>query len=379
MPGNKPRGRDKGHYAPKGGFQDLNSVRGSGAILATCDNVRGREGTKEMLNILSDIIEEIDLEKGPPSSSSSSSSSSNSSVGVQSIQNTLEAELAAARESSKKAQAAIIGIDTGVKGLCLFRINRKDLSATDLCRRIFDKVRQEKHAICRYIIRLCPMEQTYYPDAPTSQSFLSEAMSTVFPTCMANLPVAEAAWQKVDDTMAAAAAAAKESALKSDTDNKNSNETGVETEKPEESSTAKRGREESGCIGEESDVKKPTTTTTTTTTTATSTSTDTTTSEVIRVDPPKLVPYDGPKRAIRMQITRRNNNNVTREHIQNFSYALCRPMTTVDYKDPDVSDFLFSFPFLSFPFLSPFFFLCILYTLLHIASAQRLSPITRSA
>ena len=77
----------------------------------------------------------------------------------------LAAEIAEARQKGKKgtSQNARI-INTNVKGMAMVKIVPQDCCPVEIVRHVFEKVKMEKKAYSRHIVRMIPLKFCFYPD-----------------------------------------------------------------------------------------------------------------------------------------------------------------------------------------------------------------------
>lgn len=140
-------GRDKGH--------DIASCKGFPVVMGTCDAARERETSKELVNLLNEAIEVL---------YPSAPSEAVPSEGNASIEDMLKAEIEAVKGQRHSATQAVVSINTGVKGITLVKILRKECCPVKLVKHIFDRVEQEKMALCRFVVRVVPFQMVFYPE-----------------------------------------------------------------------------------------------------------------------------------------------------------------------------------------------------------------------
>lgn len=162
----------KGNYkAGASGHQsnDFSSCRGHGVVIGTCDAARERETSKELVNLLSDAIEEVyaeeekelrlKLQKKYEESNPQSETSTSKS-----IQDLLKQEIEVIKQKKHSVTQNVISINTGVKGIALAKINRKEYCPLKLVQSIFDKVNRTKDTYCRHVVRLIPLQIVFFPN-----------------------------------------------------------------------------------------------------------------------------------------------------------------------------------------------------------------------
>lgn len=162
----------KGNYKAGGsGHQsnDFSSCRGHGVVIGTCDAARERETSKELVNLLSDAIEEVyaeeekelrlKLQKKYEESNPQSETSTSKS-----IQDLLKQEIEVIKQKKHSVTQNVISINTGVKGIALAKINRREYCPLKLVQSIFDKVNRTKDTYCRHVVRLIPLQIVFFPN-----------------------------------------------------------------------------------------------------------------------------------------------------------------------------------------------------------------------
>mmetsp|Transcript_9048 Transcript_9048/g.13596 ORF Transcript_9048/g.13596 Transcript_9048/m.13596 type:complete len:307 (-) Transcript_9048:186-1106(-) len=156
------------HGKPSGGKgPDVASARGHCSILATCDVAREKEATKEILNLLNQILDEVYPE-------SDNTSSSGKSMSVEEL---LAAEI---RQNSSKQN--FVSLNTGVKGLVFVKIVRKDVCPVRMVEAIFDQVERTKLPCCRHLCRIVPLSKVFFPNEEELCSNIQEIVNENFPT-----------------------------------------------------------------------------------------------------------------------------------------------------------------------------------------------------
>ena len=143
---------------------DMSSCRGYSVILATCEAAREREASKELSTLLLQEIEKIDAENGGGDSNNDNKKSNNNENNNKSIQSLLEEELEEIRGQRHEATQQVMSVKTGCKGLVLCKIKNKSLCPIDLVKRIFNRVKSEKQPISRWVSRIIPLTNVFYPN-----------------------------------------------------------------------------------------------------------------------------------------------------------------------------------------------------------------------
>jgi hypothetical protein len=166
---------------------NLSSIRGHGVILCTCDSNRGREATKEAINLLTEILDEYDELKRSGSKAIQSKIDSKSLdqdnldyyENDGSIEDSLDKEIKKAQMQSKCKQQAVVSMNTGMKGLVIVKINRKDITASELVYRIFEKIKFDSVPRSRYIVRLVPWDKTFFPNQESMEANVHEIVREI--------------------------------------------------------------------------------------------------------------------------------------------------------------------------------------------------------
>ena len=144
----------------------MSSIRGNGAVVCTCDAHRTREANVELVTVLNDIRDEL-VEKSGIGDADEGGADSGEDEGAveQSIEEALAAELQSAKGPRGGMKGAITSINTGVAGLVLVRVRRgSGPSPSALVRALFERVRAGKVRCTRFLVRVVPMDITFYPD-----------------------------------------------------------------------------------------------------------------------------------------------------------------------------------------------------------------------
>jgi len=163
------------------GDQGIQSCRGHAIIVGTCDNVRERESNNELMNLLTQAIEDM-VESGElpakwrcavPGSVQPAAGGYEDEADADadppaagSVAAMLAAELAQARDrdgSAGKGGASVLSVNPNIKGIVLARIMREDVCPVRLLQVVFDKVRKGGAAHSKHLIRLIPCSRVFFP------------------------------------------------------------------------------------------------------------------------------------------------------------------------------------------------------------------------
>jgi hypothetical protein len=156
--------------------------------MATCDSAREREANKELQNLVDTVLEEWEASgkriptKVDEEEDKNQSGGSGGDKGEDSMADLLAAEIAEARQKGKKgtSQNARI-INTNVKGMAMVKIVPQDCCPVEIVRHVFEKVKMEKKAYSRHIVRMIPLKFCFYPDEWDLVDNVREAIRHRFP------------------------------------------------------------------------------------------------------------------------------------------------------------------------------------------------------
>lgn len=153
------KGKGKSYYRPKGngGTSDFSRAHGKSAFLCTCDSNRGREASKEIVNLLTQTMEILSPnEKAHEEKTELLSSSVGDSTSL-SVADMLKHELNDVKED-KSDTKDFVSINTGVKGVVLVICRRDSVCPIDMVQNIFDRVKEEKMSVSRHLNYITPMQ-----------------------------------------------------------------------------------------------------------------------------------------------------------------------------------------------------------------------------
>ena len=179
------RGPRKGGLARKNANSDnsIGSCKGHGVIMATCDAAREREANKEIVTLVDMILEDWEatgeVQKLPEAENKGSNAKDSKDDSIADI---LAAEIAEARreaEGFKPKNSRII--NTNIKGVVLVKITRQGCCPIKIVRRIFEKVKSDKRAYSRHIVRIIPLRYCFYPDEWDLVENVRKCVCDVFP------------------------------------------------------------------------------------------------------------------------------------------------------------------------------------------------------
>jgi len=144
---------------------------------------RSREASKELVNLLTQCLEEMGIESASSDSSSSSSAPADSdNVREKSVQEILAEEIAQTKGNRFKASSQpFVTLQTGIKGVIIAKICRKDVGPCALIDAILARVTRDKQPVSRYIARIIPLEKLFFPDTESLQLNVRQLMRGLYP------------------------------------------------------------------------------------------------------------------------------------------------------------------------------------------------------
>jgi hypothetical protein len=178
-----------GNSSASGGVHGITSCRGYAVIVGTCDTVREREANKELVNLLTQGIEDM-IEAGElpercvderhrrandaSAATAEASAGGDSGGGSFSIEDLLALELAEARGeggvvgssgATGASNASVVhSINLDMRGMLLVKILRRDVCPVKLLSFIFKTIRRERQAHSKHLIRLVPGMRCFFPN-----------------------------------------------------------------------------------------------------------------------------------------------------------------------------------------------------------------------
>ena len=162
------------------GDTGVQSCRGHAIIVGTCDNVREREGNNELVNLLTQAIEDLvelgelpakwgrvtDLDEASAGAGGAENEDEDAPA-AGSVAAMLAAELAQARDRDGNkgtgGGASVLSVNPNIKGIVLAKIMRPDVCPVRLLQCVFDKVKMSGVAHSKHLIRLIPCSRVFFP------------------------------------------------------------------------------------------------------------------------------------------------------------------------------------------------------------------------
>lgn len=174
--------RSKGSKQHSSGALDLSSARGCAVVLATSDGARGKEATKELLNLLQEAFEVLYPHLNTSYSNTSMQQQHQDDddeeecdkeekvndhneyhQGEKSLEELLKQEINQVKASRRTGERVFSAINTDTKGLVLVIIHKEEVCAKSLVTEIFNQVSRTKAACSRHLVRVIPLQRTCYP------------------------------------------------------------------------------------------------------------------------------------------------------------------------------------------------------------------------
>lgn len=147
----------KGGHKPQG-QQDISSCRGFGTFLATCFSARERETSNELVNLITEVVEEI----YPAAAEEAEAAIEEKELSIEEL---VRREVEAVKDTKNKRSAQkAISVNTGVKGVVLVRLTQRNHDPVRIYRFILDKIMRDKLPLTRHVVRLIPLQITFFPN-----------------------------------------------------------------------------------------------------------------------------------------------------------------------------------------------------------------------
>lgn len=149
-----------------GKFQanDLASCRGRGIFLATCQSAKEREASRELVTLITDVIEE--LYPADPADEEPVAAEEDHSVSVEEmIRREVETAKGGPNQGGKNnalAQKAV-SISTDIKGIVIIKLARKAFCPVQILSHIMQRIERERAPLTRFVVRLIPLQITFFP------------------------------------------------------------------------------------------------------------------------------------------------------------------------------------------------------------------------
>lgn len=174
----------KGHKSRgdwKSFTNDLASCRGHAVVVATCDNLRGREASKELINLLNEAIDILYPDQSPHDVDVEGDG--NISQSNKSIKDLLDEEIRQANQSRTASTSSqkVVSIQTDVNCVILAKIMSRDVCPVKLVEEIFNRLEREKKPLCKNIIRIIPLKDVFFPRNDELLEHLYRYMLKEFP------------------------------------------------------------------------------------------------------------------------------------------------------------------------------------------------------
>eukprot|EP01040_Poterioochromonas_malhamensis_P009214 gene9214-10002_t len=162
---NKPRkegGGGGGGGGKKGHFHhDFSSCRGFGIILGTSDAAKERETSRELVSLVNDAIERVYPESLKAKEEETVATEQTTSLSIEEL---MKREISEVKEKKSTRNTTAVSIQTGVKGITLIKLLKKEYCPIVLVKDIFQHIQQEKQAYSKYTIRVIPLKYVFFPN-----------------------------------------------------------------------------------------------------------------------------------------------------------------------------------------------------------------------
>lgn len=152
---------------------DLTSARGSACVIGTCDTARERESSKELVNILNQALDAL----YPTVAETADRGKGNDTP---SIQDELAAEISAVRSGSHTMTQRVVSVHTGMTGFVLAKLVCPDACPVRLVTWIFDRISADRLPLAKHLVRIIPLQRTFFPDSVELDSNLTAMVSAEF-------------------------------------------------------------------------------------------------------------------------------------------------------------------------------------------------------
>ena len=154
----KSREERKGHSS-RGQIHDFTSCRGHSLVICTCDVVREREGSKELINLLNEALERLHPELFNVIDNGDANANN-----IKSIQQLLQEEIEQVQSSRQKGYLQhFVSVHTDMKGVILAKVIPKDICVIDLVDEVFQRIERDKKPISKNIVRMIPLKYSFFP------------------------------------------------------------------------------------------------------------------------------------------------------------------------------------------------------------------------
>lgn len=163
---NKPRkegGGGGGGGGKKGHFHhDFSSCRGFGIILGTSDAAKERETSRELVSLVNDAIERV-YPESLKAKDEEETVATDPTTSL-SIEELMKREISEVKEKKSTRNTTAVSIQTGVKGITLIKLLKKEYCPIVLVKDIFQHIQFEKQAYSKYTIRVIPLKYVFFPN-----------------------------------------------------------------------------------------------------------------------------------------------------------------------------------------------------------------------
>jgi hypothetical protein len=172
----------RNHGGGKSFTSDIASCRGHAVVVATCDNLRGREASKELVNLLNEAMDTLypDLSSNQDSLEADEAQVSRANMSIQQL---LDQEIKQANQSKTSVTSTqnVITVQTDVNCVILAKITKPGLCPVKLVEEIFNRLEREKKPLCKNIVRMIPLKDVFFPRTDELLEHLYSYMLAEFP------------------------------------------------------------------------------------------------------------------------------------------------------------------------------------------------------
>ena len=149
----------------KGGHGDLSEAKKGHVIVATCDSNRGREASRELSNLISQVLDEMDAPGGGAAVADGSTAAEAAQTSA-SVSDAIEDELRALKQNGQPFRT----LHTKTPGL-LCAVLRKGVDVVEVVERIC-RMARDGQTSARHVVRLIPLQLSGHANEATAAELL---------------------------------------------------------------------------------------------------------------------------------------------------------------------------------------------------------------
>jgi hypothetical protein len=158
------------------GGNDISSCRGYPIIVGTCDTAREKETSKELVNLFTQTLEAMGYDDDEAEAGEGAGESSTASL---SILDLIAQELAEVRSKRHRGSQRVMSVQSGIKGIVVIKVVRRNICPVALVKATFDRIRKERLALTRYVVRLIPLQMVFFPSAEELTMNLTALLASI--------------------------------------------------------------------------------------------------------------------------------------------------------------------------------------------------------